>query len=1319
MKLIDAIKENINSAGFTEVWNFILQIFGDNTELNRRRIKFVLCVLQTIEEQDVPVSRTKAVISRLILDITKFKSEDLAKMCKFCLECIQSRKTTKMGWKDLLPEVLNVLMDREIFEFEDLNYTGQEYKTSFIDSLCLSSWSPNIVTILASAFIDMHLTKEELFKITYKLGTYIEKLTPQELPSFVYQLLRLCKQDSARSVFVKLQNYFGLRIYNSSTEISSASANSMDLIESADNQETIEAEGTVLYHIHTAAALSHDCIVNYLNSLKNMTKTPEFILHPFQLMLLFTISTVSHYEENVFEILRPCIVKSYQEEQKKEHSDWYKDMVPVAGKPEEVFDKVIHYSIEDRELMLQALVNFGFVLLGVGAALGRDVLAEKQWHLGNMILLKIIKRKQHTAMTIIQTLCNNIITRQSATQYIECLYILSRSLPLLILESQSCIVELMDSLMQIPGSTANQLLDALIPITKVSPSLRDHLIMLLKKALYSSSVETRQMAVSGFLKLITHLKISNMTSLSQSNSSSFSSGHSVFTQLSLNKSTQAVGPNTFCNEALCLEVLSILKRCFMQQIEVKTQLYDGLFDAISINLELAMPTLEVIWFHFKDFYVADENEMLPVDFKKISILRDTDSVQMEPLGKLVYTIGLILNNLIESDEQNENVTVVKYADIMESVCDRMKNCELVHFELDDGTDLLDILPEAQRKLQILQEAISVYEALIGYKINTWNEHSENQARTVYALFQGYSRLEQFAKTLSKPKKAEAKKKRDMNKSTQQSHNNTTATCKKDGQKPRTFRSPKTVLDFQCIKKFLSLLHEPNVPWTTTSEANLLKTKKELHQKVMHTTFTLVQNAKKLKVIDTQIKKNYYEHISDIAAIIFRRIVKRLVDFLDFDSATAVLAMDCFHNILSLISTQYKSNVKSFLKKIVDEADKDKDTIRQLTVMFEVCKKIFEEDDAETSDDADTRNISLTVINTIGVLAGLVPNDGNVVSIKIFDWLKHFAYNKIASAKVSTAFINLFFELHLKYKPSLTILEQMSVSIGDIVGFLTEEDHVTSEKFKLINEASVNSVFLALCANVKTTLDDIDSVVARLKSECSILLLPGIDNVESRKERLKIKEKGVCCHLCFVITIMTNLSNLALQPGNMTEAVFKNIISLFNTLSSLTKYFTSRSSKTNLPFQGARYERLVKLAGKQLAPAVYKFIIHLEDAQTQENKKMVSKKKSDALKSKVLRETRLIPKAVYEMEQFSRCVIQLSNKTKVDLTKHVGQGTVRDFRIMKLQEVLEQIEEQPGDRTASTQNEENDEEESANLEEEIAESDSDNDNPPPPSKKSRT
>lgn len=87
--------------------------------------------------------------------------------------------------------------------------------------------------------------------------------------------------------------------------------------------------------------------------------------------------------------------------------------------------------------------------------------------------------------------------------------------------------------------------------------------------------QTRQVAVTGFLKLLKNLKVSNLAAVSQSSSSSgsFASGRSLFTQISLNQSSQS--DSSTSNEALCLEVLKILKRCFMQQAEVKAQLYKG------------------------------------------------------------------------------------------------------------------------------------------------------------------------------------------------------------------------------------------------------------------------------------------------------------------------------------------------------------------------------------------------------------------------------------------------------------------------------------------------------------------------------------------------------------------------------------------------------------------------------------------------------------------------------------------------------------------------------------------------------------------------
>lgn len=137
--------------------------------------------------------------------------------------------------------------------------------------------------------------------------------------------------------------------------------------------------------------------------------------------------------------------------------------------------------------------------------------------------------------------------------------------------------------------------------------------------------------------------------------------------------------------------------------------------------------------------------------------------------------------------------------------------------------MLDTLPESQKKMIIFKQAILVYEALIGYQIYTWGPNSENCGQQINSLFQGFSRLIHFSKVIvtitissyvifcflqniTKPKKAEAKKKRaNANETTQQQADSTIK--KENWQKlAKSFKLPNTVLDIKIIVKALNVLH---------------------------------------------------------------------------------------------------------------------------------------------------------------------------------------------------------------------------------------------------------------------------------------------------------------------------------------------------------------------------------------------------------------------------------------------------------------------------------------------------------------------------------
>uniref|UniRef100_A0A1Y1K0T8 Fanconi anemia group I protein n=1 Tax=Photinus pyralis TaxID=7054 RepID=A0A1Y1K0T8_PHOPY len=1274
--LVSFVAQKYNSPNFNYIWDYLMQSFTSSPECHRKRFEIVSTLLHELEKGLITSSQCNSIITRLCVEFPKFKPLHLIRLCSFCLECIQKGTVSEMCWKDTLPEILNVLIDCSHVEYNDQDMSGLEYKAQLINSLCMMTWSPAIVTSLASMFTDMPLTKEEHLQVVNKLGQHMEKLTCQELPAFVYQLLKLCRYQNCRSIYLRLQNYFGTRTYSKPDRLCNSESETpdLDIIEES-AQDAIEVESTILFHIYQSASTGSESTKDFLTSFKNMMKSPEFILHPFQITVLLTISNISTSEEQIMDVLKASISKAVQEDLKKMDSCWFREMVPSTCKVEDVINQVIECSIAERYLVVQGLVQLAYTLLAVGQMLGRDgdLACERQWRMGKMILLKVIKKKRQTASSIITALINHIVTGRSVTQYIDCIYTLSQKMPLVMLENQSSIVELLEYLVQGPGSTAKLILSAILPLIKISSTIRDHLILLLRKSLYSRVMETKQMAVAGFLKLIKNLKVSNLAVLSQSSSSSMSSGHSVLTQVSLSCTGRA--SNVFTNEALCLEVLGILRRCFMQQAEIRHELYDGLYDAVCMNPELGIPVIDILSIHFNEFYISDQNELPPLKFSNITIVKDVEVKLLEPLGKLIFTIGLIVTKIQE--EHDDNATIIEIRNTLDSLCTRMSTCELIHFELDDGTDLLDNVPESEHKLFVLKEALSIYEALIGYKICTWGPHSNNTGQQINNLFQCHTRLMDFSKNLIKSKKGDKKKHTPDETRNTQGAQNATHNDTSTKSAPKAFEPNKTILDFQTLGKVLHLLHDSNVNWTTAPEANHIKAKPEIHRHIMRCTIQLIKKLKSMRKAEVHCNKMYYNYITEIACILYNSCVTHFDSVLDFDSSTATLVLECFYIILGIINLHYRNSMATFLNSVAGNS-KDEEFSNSLSSILETYHKLLELDEIESGTDVDTHKLQLVMVNTIAALSQHAPSSGSTLSQQLLQWIKNYLNNKtISNKQVLISFFNMALTVQIKFKSTLGLFESIASRLVSVLGAINEHEE-KFEELTLINESSALSVYTLFCTRIKMILDDIDWIVLRLRSEFGMLNYPGEENTDRRKEYLKSKERGVCCQLCPIITIIHTISNTRISPGSVSDTLLKTITHLYSTLTTLTKYFILRSSKVNIVFQGARFEKVVRLAGKQLSSIVYDYIVYIEGFNKQATQNTQSKKKPvnvGALKSKVLRETRLIPKVVYEMEQFGKSVIQLSKKTQVDLSKFVGQGTSRDFRIKGLQAVLDQMHDE--------------------------------------------
>lgn len=97
----------------------------------------------------------------------------------------------------------------------------------------------------------------------------------------------------------------------------------------------------------------------------------------------------------------------------------------------------------------------------------------------------------------------------------------------------------------------------------------------------------------------------------------------------------------------------------------------------------------------------------------------------------------------------------------------------------------------------------------------------------------------------------------------------------------------------------------------------------------------------------------------------------------------------------------------------------------------------------------------------------------------------------------------------------------------------------------------------------------------------------------------------------------------------------------------------------------RFEQLLRNVGKPLPANIYQLISYVEynilDEQAQQP---AVKRKPQAERAKVLRETRLIPKVILAIENFNKHIILLSKKFKTydRLSDYLHFGAVRDFNI---------------------------------------------------------
>lgn len=1259
-KICSLIACKICHSDAPQLLNYLYRGMPQNSATEMKRFKVTERVLKELQSRELQNKQVNAIVSRLVLEVEKLTPAQLVQFCEYCIHCIQHEDGERTSWKDLLPKLLSVLVANGSVNHAGIDMTGSEYKSEVIRTLLMVQWRPSIVTSLASFFTEVSLSSEHHLQAVNKLCASFEQLAPPEIPPLVHQLLQLCKNQHGIALFLRLQAYFCTRLYNRllstarDSESTSLAADG-DSIGLASETEAQPSEATVLFHILQSARFGHASIRNFLKFTKNVTNAPELVLDPFLLTVLLSVSNISIYQEQVFDVLKCTMQRVVLEEERKVESAWLRDMMPSCCDVELVFTKLMANSLRERSSVMEGMVNLAFILLGAKAAKGKETVAEKLRRFGMFVLVRLTKKHNETTGPVLQRLTDSIITGQDVTQYTDCLHQMAMTVPVVFNEHRAIVITLLEMLTQLPGPVAENVVYAMLPIVHLFPSLRDVLIMVLRKALFARNVGTRKMAVSGFLQLLNHLDVKGMAVLSSSQSSHHSNSQgqpparSILTQIDLE-----TGNSSTNNEAICLELLGVLRRCFMQQAEVRLRLYEGVHSGVTRNPELRGFVQDMLINHFNQFYESDPDTLPPLNFTKAVALRDISAELQEPLGHLIFSIQQVAN----TDSCNGSPT--KLINIFQSLCSRMLNCSLENFGLNEATDLFDVLPEGQQQQEIVRQILGVFEALMGYIISSWTKDtSAEKAQKLNSLFKGYSGLAEFLKNNHKVGKkgdgdaggAPRAKKMDGNKQARAKGRTV------------TFRFPHTVLDYHVIHRMLCILHMNSVPWCTAEAANEMKGHRGFSMYVMETTLKLLKasQAENHSILKSTSRLNSY---INIGSVVYSQCVAKLQEFVEFDAGTAALTLDCFNVLFGLICSHYEKKLGKFLGE-VGTVPASEGLTKQLFALVSKHEELLTsvlslEDEAEGEPAA--KKIPLLLIQGIKQFTLRIPC--NDACSKVLNWVKLFVKDKVLSnVNLMKGMLSLLFTLELRCKGSSQLYEHIAMQLSELMGTVNEDEEVEKHiSYSAVRAGYENAVLFLLCDIVKRMLEYIDWTLLRLRAEYTAMTHFVGDGLQAKKESLKRKECDVVHQISQCVQILNYVSNLALKPGPATDAVLKLLTHQYTSLTTLTKYFILRSTKTNPAFHAVRFEMVVKLAGKFLSPHVYNLISHIEANQKEENG--TKKKKADplAMKSKVLRETRFIPNLIYEIEQYEKFIIELSKKSKVNLMSYVKLSTYRDFRI---------------------------------------------------------
>ncbi|XP_021263129.1 Fanconi anemia group I protein isoform X2 [Numida meleagris] len=1256
-----------------------------------RRLQVYKHCVPLVESGDLHVGKVSEIIGLLMLEARQLPGHALAELATLFVEVIKGGSLSNGKSLELFSTVLTALCNsKESLAYGKGELNGEEFKKQLINTLCSSKWDPQSVIHLANMFRDIPLSGEEVQFVVEKVLRMFSKLDLQEIPPLVYQLLLLSAKGSKKTVLEGIISFFNQLDKRQKEE--QRVPQSADLeVATVPLDQLRHVEGTVILHVVSAINLDQDIGEELIKLLKTeQQKDPGKALCPFSVALLLSIAVKHRLQEQIFDFLKTSITRSCKDLQFLQASKFLQDLCPQQYDITAVILEVVKNSAFGWDHVTQGLVDLGFSLMesyepkksfGGKAAetnLGLSKMpAQQACKLGANILLETFKVHEPIRSDILEQVLNRVLTKAASpvSHFIDLLSNIVVSAPLVLQNSSSRVTETFDNLSFLPIDTVQGLLRAVQPLLKVSMSVRDSLILVLQKAIFSRQLDARKAAVAGFLLLLRNFKILGSLSSSQC--------------------SQAIGAtqvqadvhacyNSAANEAFCLEILGSLRRCLSQQADVRLMLYEGFYDVLRRNSQLASSIMETLLSQIKQYYLPQPDLLPPLKLEGCIMAQGDQIFLQEPLAHLLcciqhclawYKSTVHLCKGAEDEEEEEDVGFEQnFEEMLESVTRRMIKSELEDFELDKSADFsLSSGVGVKNNIYAIQ-VMGICEVLIEYNFNIGN-FSKNKFEDVLGLFTCYNKLSEILK-----------EKAGKNKSTLGN------------------KIARSFLSMGFVSTLLTALFRDNAQSHEESLA-VLRSSTEFLRYAVSVALQKVQQLEETGQTDGpdgQNPEKMFQNLCKITRVLLWRYtsIPTAVEESGKKKGKSISLL-CLEGLLRIFNTMqqlYAARIPQFLQALDitdgDAEEADINVTEKAAFQIRQFQRSLVNQLSSAEDDFNSKETQLliTVLSTLSKLL----DPASQQFLQFLTWtVKICKENALEDLSCCKGLLTLLFSLHVLYKSPVSLLRELAQDIHACLGDIDQDVEIESRShFAIVNvKTAAPTVCLLVLAQADKVLEEVDWLIKRL----TILGSDTADSTQASNQTQAL-EKGVILQLGTLLTVFHELVQTALPAGSCVDSLLRSLSKTYAILTSLIKHYIQACRSTSNTIPG-RLEKLVKLSGSHLTPQCYSFItyvqnIHSESLSFAEEKK--KKKKEDetaaisTVMAKVLRETKPIPNLIFAIEQYEKFLIHLSKKSKVNLMQYMKLSTSRDFRINAslLDSVLqeqntEDAENEPDNNQSST------------------------------------